>query len=126
MAGATAPDYANERWPGSGGLRVPQEVAPATLAVKKLVTLDFSKLTSPYTLPGTQTLASEIVVGSSAAATIVTFPAAFPGHSFVVFNNSSSGCTFKVASQTGVSVGSGKRAILVCESVDVARVTADT
>lgn len=123
---ATAPDYANERWPGSGGLRVPQEVAPATLAVKKLVTLDFSKVVSPYTLPPTQALASELIVGTSTVATIVTFPAAFPGHIFVAYNSSSSGCTFKVNAQTGVSVGSGKRAVLVCESVDIARVTADT
>lgn len=123
---ATAPDYANERWPGSGGLRVPQEVAPATLAVKKLVTIDFSKVASPYALPPTATLASELVVGSSATASIVTFPAAFPGHIFVAFNNSSSGCTFKVAGQTGISVGVGKRAVLVCESADIARVTADT
>lgn len=121
----TAPNYANERWPGAGGLRVPQEMNDATLAVEKLVTLDFSKLTSPYTLASTQTLASEIVVGSSATASIVTFPAAFPGHAFVAYNNSSSGCTFLVKGQTGVSVGSGKRAILVVETVDVARVTSD-
>ena len=122
----TAPDYANERWPGSGGLRVPQEVAPATLGVKKLVTIDLTKTPSPYTLPPTATLASELVVTNSSVAATVTFPAAFPGHEFVAFNNSSSGCTFVVKGQTGVSVGSGKRAILVCETVDIARVTADT
>jgi|SRR6185437_1310609 len=129
MAG-NPPDYDNVRWPGADGLRVPQEVSPATLAVKKLsnVNIGTQGASSSVTLYPSQCLASELVITNTVNSTVaasVVFPGAFPGHIFVASNQTASGCTFKVVGQTGVSVGSGKRAVLVCESVDIARAAAD-
>jgi hypothetical protein len=126
------PDYDNIRWPASQstGLRVPLEQAPATLDIKKLsnVNIGTQGSSNSVTLVAGQTLASELVVTntvSSTTAGTVVFPVAFPGHMFIVYNNTSSGCTFVVKGQTGISVGSGKRAVLVCESIDIARASAD-
>lgn len=124
------PDYDNVRQGGPDGLRIPQEQGKATYAIKKLSNVDIGTQgsSSSVTLISSQTLSSELVVTNSVSSTVaatVNFPGAFPGHMFVVFNNTASGCTFKVAGQTGISVGSGKRAVLVCESVDIARAAAD-
>lgn len=129
MAG-TPPDYGNARWPGVDGLRVPQEAAPATLAIKKLsaVNIGTQGSANSVTLYPGQSQSSELVVTntvSSTTAATVVFPGAFPGHIFVASNQTASGCTFKVVGQTGISVGSGKRAVLVCETVDIARASAD-
>lgn len=129
MAG-TPPDYDNVRWPGGDGLRVPQEAAPATLTVKKLsnVNIGTQGSANSVTLFPSQSQSSELVVTNSVSSTTaatVVFPGAFPGHIFVAYNNTASGCTFKVVGQTGISVGSGKRAVLVIESTDVARASAD-
>ena len=125
MAGS-APNYDNVQWPGSDGLRVPQEMAPATLVVRAPVALTLPSAGATVTLSPNQSQPSEIIVTGATVASTVVFPGAFNGMSFVAYNNSSSGCTFKVTGQTGISVGSAKRAILVCEAADIARVTADT
>ena len=129
MAG-NPPDYDNVRWPGADGLRVPQEMAPSTLAVKKNNAIDIGTQGSgnSITLAPNQALSSELVITntvSSTTAATVNWPAAFPGLIFVAYNNTASGCTFKVTGKTGVSVGSGKRAVLVCETTDIARAAAD-
>jgi hypothetical protein len=83
--------------------------------------------TNSITLTPAQAAASEIVVtNAGSGATTINFPGADPGSPFVVFNDSGQACTFKVVGQTGVSVANGKRALLVSESTDIARVTADT
>lgn len=127
---ANPPDYDNVRWGGPDGLRVPQEAGKATLAIKKLsnVNVGTQGAANSVTLLPDQALASELVITnsvSSTTASTVSFPGAFPGHLFVAFNNTASGCTVKVVGQTGISVGSGKRAVLVCEAVDIARAAAD-
>lgn len=126
MAGSP-PNYDNVMWPGSGGLRVPQENSPATLCLIKQVTVNIGTQGSGnvVTLNPNQTLASEVVVTNASAAATVKWPGAFPGYSFVAYNNSGATCTFMVTGQTGVAVANGKRAVLVCEATDIARVSAD-
>lgn len=127
MAGSP-PDYDNIRQGGPDGLRIPQEQGKATYAVKKLVTVNLGTEGSGnvYTLLPSETLSSEVIVTNGSGAATVKWPGAFPGHVFVAYNNSGATCTFQVTGQTGVAVATGKRAVLVCESTDIARVTADT
>lgn len=130
MAGS-APFYDNVQWPAADGIRVPTEVIGVanidpTLALVYSVTHDYAAAHADWTLAPHETAASELVVKNSNSASNAILPAANPGKPYIVFNNTTSGVTFKVTGQTGVSVGSGKRAILVCESTDIARVTADT
>lgn len=128
MAGSP-PDYDNVRWPGADGLRVPQEAAPATLLVKKLVTIALGAIGAATTVNLTpqQTGASEIIVTASGAfAVTLVLPGAFPGHPYILFNNTANNVTLKVTGQAGVTVATTKRALLVCESADIARVTPDT
>jgi hypothetical protein len=127
MAGSP-PDYDNVRQGGPDGLRIPQEQGKATYAIKKLTSIDIGKVGSSnvYTLTPDQTLSSEIIVTDASAAATVKWPGAFPGYVFVAYNNSGQSCTFQVTGQTGVQIANGKRAVLVCEATDIARVTADT
>lgn len=128
MAG-TAPDYSNIRMGGPKGLRIPAEGGPATFTLKKLVSINIGGVgsTNTVTLTPAQALGSEIILtNAGSGATTVVFTGALPGHIFVVFNNSGQAATFKVLGQTGISVATAKRAILIIESADVARVTADT
>jgi hypothetical protein len=81
--GGTAPDYDNVRWPGADGLRVPQEVAPATLMVKKEV--DLGSISGSVTLNPTQSLVSFITATPTANSTII-WPACFPGLVVTVAN----------------------------------------
>jgi hypothetical protein len=134
MSGPTAPGYENVQLPGSGGIRVPTEVygsngagkAGASFKLNKSVTHDFGAAHADYTLLPAETQASEIIATDASAAANVIWPAAFPGHYYVVYNNSGFTVTFKVTGQTGVAVANGKRCILVCEATDIARVTPDT
>ncbi len=127
--GGTPPNYDNVQWPGGDGLRVPQEMAPATLAVIKQITIAMGVLgaAASVNLSPNQSQASEIVVtGSGAFATTLNLPAAFPGALYVLYNNTANNVTLKVTGQTGITVATTKRALLICEATDVARVTADT
>lgn len=126
---ATAPNYDNVRWPGADSLRIPTEAGSASLEVCSYVPINVGGAgsTNAITLTPAQAAASEIVVtNAGSGATTINFPAAVPGSIFVVYNNSGQACTFKVIGQTGVSVANAKHALLVCESTDIARVTADT
>lgn len=126
MAG-TAPDYDNVRWGNT--LRVPQEAGKATLSVRKLSTIALGAITAAQSIILTpeQVNASEIIVTATGVfAVTLNLPAAFPGKLYVVFNNGAGTLNLKVTGQTGVTVATTKRALLVCESTDVARVTADT
>jgi hypothetical protein len=116
-------------WPGSGGLRVPQEAGGVTLDVISLVTIALGAIgvATAVNLTPAQSNASEIIVTASGAfAVTLNLPAAFPGSHYILYNNTANNVILKVTGQTGVTVATGKRAILVCESTDVARVTADT
>lgn len=66
------PYYANERWPGAGGLRVPQEAQAATLAVYGET--DLGTTAGTITLTAKQAASSLITVTPTANMTIV-----FPG-----------------------------------------------
>jgi hypothetical protein len=136
MAGSP-PNYDDVMMPGAGGIRVPTEVFGSggagnpggTFALTKQVTIAMGVLAAAATvnLNPSQTAASEIVVtGSGAYATTLVLPGAFPGAVFVLYNNTANNVTLKVTGQTGVTVATGKRAVLVCEATDIARVTADT
>lgn len=117
---ASAPNYANERWPGSGGLRVPQEAGAATLDVSQLVTVNGGGASS-VTLNSTQVNASVLVIGSMSATTnnTVSYPAAFPGALVAVKNSSGSALTLKVTGQTGVSIANGSHMLVACNTTDI-------
>jgi hypothetical protein len=129
MAGS-APNYDNVMWPGSGGLRVPQEAASsgnkASLSVNKLVTVNGGGA-STYTLKDFECQASYLVITNMGTQTsVVSLPAAFPG-TFYFFKNSTgsgSNCTFKVTGQSGASVADGSHAIFVCSATDLEKWTA--
>lgn len=128
MAG-TPPDYDNVRQGGPNGLRIPQEQGKATYAIKKLVSISLGGAGSTNTVNLTpdQTLASEYVVtNAGSGATTLVWPGAFPGHAFVVYNNSGQALTLEVTGQSGISgPANGTRALFVCESGNIARVSSD-
>lgn len=136
MAG-TPPNYDNVQMPGGDGIRIPTEVFGSggsgnpggSMALNKQITIAMGTLTAAasVTLNPAQTQASEIVVtGSGAYATTLILPGAFPGQPYILYNNTANTVTLKVVGQTGITVATTKRALLVCEATDVARVTADT
>jgi hypothetical protein len=128
MAGS-APNFDNVRMGGPDGIRIPQELGSVTFVCDKLVAIDVggAGTTNTVNLTPDQCLGTEfIVTNAGSGATTVTWPAAFPGHVFVASNASGQSCTFVVSGQTGIAVANAKKAILVCESTDIARVTADT
>ena len=84
---ATAPYYEDVRWPGAGGLRVPQEAAPASLAVFK--ELDLGVVSGTVNLTPKQAGASFITANPSANLTLV-LPGCQPGFSTTVQNLSAS------------------------------------
>jgi len=134
MGQPTAPSYDNVQYPAMGGIRVPTEVygssgpgkAGGSFKLNKTATHDFGAAHADYTLQPAETQASEIITTNASQAANIIWPAAFPGHSYIIYNNSGFTITFKVTGQTGVAVANGKRCILVCESTDIQRVTADT
>jgi len=129
-----APNYDNVMMPGGDGIRIPTEVYGSggagtpggTMALVKQVSHSYGSGTADWTLSASETAASHYITTSAGGAVNAIFPAAFPGKRFSVYNNAGANVTYKVTGQTGVAVGTGKRAILVCESTDIARVTADT
>ena len=130
MAG-TPPDYSNIRWGGPKGGRIPQEIFPATFLMKKETDINVggAGTTNSINLDPSQTQSSYYTVtNAGSGATTINWPGVFPGINFTVFNNSGQNVTFKVTGKTGITVATGKRAILVMDSVagDIARVTADT
>jgi len=130
MAG-TPPDYDNVRWPGADGLRVPQEMAPATLAITKEIDINVGGAGTTNTVnltPDQLRAPYYTVTNAGSGATTINWPAVLPGIVFTVYNNSGQACTFKVTAKTGISVANAKRAILAMDKVsgDITRVTADT
>ena len=130
MAG-TAPTYDNVRWGGPKGLRIPQEVFPATMAVVKQTDIDVggSGTTNSITLDSSQSGSSYYTVtNAGSGATTLNFPVLHNGLVIAVWNNSGQAATFKVTGKTGISIANGKRAFLVMDRVlaDLARMTADT
>jgi hypothetical protein len=87
MSGPTAPYYEDVRWPGSGGLRVPNEAAPASLAVFK--ELDLGVVSGTINLTPKQAGSSFITANPSAALTLV-LPGCQPGFATAVQNLSAS------------------------------------
>ena len=83
MAGPTAPYYEDVRWPGAGGLRVPNEAAPASLATYK--EHDITATTGTVALTPQQAGASLITVTPTANMT-VTLPGCQPGK-VILFQN---------------------------------------
>lgn len=129
-----APNYDNVMMPGGGGIRIPTEAYGSggagnncgTMAIEKLITLDFGAAHAAKTLTASQTCASVILcTNADTTATTVNFPAAQPGNVFVVNNTSTSAITFKVTGQTGISVATSKSAVLYMNATDVARASAD-
>lgn len=132
MAGLP-PDYDNQRWGGPKGVRIPQEVFPATMSVDKETDINVggAGTTNTINLDPSQLRSSYYTVkNAGSGATTIQWPAVLPGLVFTVFNTSGQACTFKVIGATGVSVATAKRAILVHDNSlttpDIARVTADT
>ena len=130
MAGV-APTYDNAKWGGPQGVRIPQEVFPATMAVVKETDINIggAGTTNIITIDPSQTLSSYYTLtNAGSGATTVNFPVLHNGFTFTVFNNSGQSATFKVTGKTGIAVANGKRAILVYDKVagDIQRVTADT
>jgi hypothetical protein len=119
MAAPTAPDYDDVRWPGKGGLRVPNEVAPASLAISKEIDLVFTNLTSPVLLTPQQ-LGTYFTFASASAAFTVSFPYGSASKIFAVANHSGQTITVNIAAgpggapaaSTGVAVATGERQLL--------------
>ncbi len=107
MAAPTAPYYDDVRWPGAGGLRVPNEAAPASLAVYK--ELDLTGVSGTVTLNAQQAGRNYITVSNTAATTLV-FPS-LPGKAFIINNlaASSGSVTVEVSGQsaTPIAVAAG-------------------
>lgn len=79
------------------------------------------------TLNKTQMMASVLeAAGSPGSAKNVIWPAAVDGAGYDVYNSTGQNVTFKVASQTGITVATGKRARLYCDATDIRRISADT
>ena len=118
---ANPPYYDDVRWPGAGGLRVPQESAPATLSIEKMVTLNGNGA-STITLNSGQVGASELVITNMGSITsVVSYPAAFPGRVVLIKNSTGSGssATIKVTGQTGFSLADGSHVIATFNTVDL-------
>lgn len=101
MAGSTrsiAPFYANERWPGAGGLRVPQEAAPASLYAYKEEVL--TQATGTVNLNPSQAGASLITLTPTANMTLV-LPGCQPGRLITI--NNLAAATFTVTVQCGTN-----------------------
>src|SRR5271157_5560230 len=106
MAG-TPPDYDNIRWGGPKGVRLPQEVFPATMAVKKETNIDIGGAGSTNTinLDSSQVMSSYYSLkNAGSGATTVVWPAVIPGWNFTVFNTSGQNITFKITGKTGITV----------------------
>jgi hypothetical protein len=129
MAG-TPPDYDNVRWPGADGLRVPQEMAPATLAITKEVDINIGTQGSSnvVNLNANQLRATYYYLTNASGAATINFPVVLPGVVFTVSNQSGQTVTLLVKGKTGVAVASTKHAILAMDTTagDIVRVTADT
>lgn len=126
MAGS-APTYDNVRMGGPDGIRIPQEAGLASFRLNKMVIANGSGA-STYTLQPNECQGSELVITNMGSITsVVSLPAAFPGHVFFFKNSTGSGstCTFKVAGQTGVAVKDGSHAVLACNLTDIERWTPD-
>src|SRR5271157_1380499 len=130
MAG-NAPMYDNIKWGGTSGLRIPQEIFPATMSTIKETDINVggAGTTNSITLDSSQTGSSYYTVtNAGSGATTINFPVLHNGFVFAVYNNSGQACTFKVTGKTGIAVANTKKAILVYDKValDILRVTPDT
>ena len=130
MAG-NPPYYDNMRWGGPGGVRIPQESFPATMALSHEVDINVggAGVTNTINLSLNQTRMSYYTLtNAGSGATTVKWPAVLPGLVFTVYNNSGQSSVWMVTGKTGITVANGKMAILVMDSVsgDIKRVTADT
>ena len=93
----------------------------------RLITVDFGAAAVVAILPSEQALlVSEIKATNANGACTIKIPVAIPGKHVVLYNNSGQTATLMVLGGTGITVANGKRALLVCEASDFARVTADT
>jgi len=92
-----APYYDDVRWPASGGLRVPQEAAPASLATYKEVVL--KQTTGTVTLTPSQAGASLITLTPTANMTLV-LPGCQPGKLIVINNLAAFTVTVEVSGNT--------------------------
>lgn len=126
---SSPPAYANVRWPGSGGLRIPQEMAPATMAVDHEIDINVGTQGSSnvVTVTSNQVRAKYYSITNASGAATINWPVVFPGVVFAVSNQSGQAVTFKVAGKTGIVVASTKRAFLAMDSVagDIVRMTPD-
>lgn len=94
---SVAPFYANERWPGAGGLRVPQEAAPSSLAVYHETTL--AQTTGTVNLSPQQAGASLITLTPTANMTLV-LPGCQPGKAIIINNLAAFTVTVRVGTNT--------------------------
>jgi len=133
------PDYDNIRWAGKNTPRVPVEIGPCTLVTKTQKKIDRGSSSSTVTLElvpysnDTYGAAEASVIevdnaSTGTGATILEIPGAFPGHYYVLYNNTGQGktVTLRVKGQTGIAVADGAVALLYCNSTDIARVSQDT
>ena len=108
MAVVNAPYYEDVRWPGSGGLRVPQEKAPASLAVYK--ELDLGSATSATLTP--QQAGASLTTANPTGAVTFLFPGLEPGRIIGVQNLATS----STATLTIGAVGAGSASAVISSS----------
>jgi hypothetical protein len=129
MAGPVAPNYDNVLWPGGDGLRIPQEVAPATLAVTKLQSINVggAGTTNTVNLTAAQSQGSEYVItNAGSGTTTINWPANLVPVVFCVYNNSGQATSLEVATANAITgPANGKRALFVLEATVIIRLTSD-
>ena len=129
MAGSP-PYYDNYRWGGPGGVRIPQEAFPATMALVKETDINVggAGTTNTINLSLDQTRSSYYVITNpGSGATTVKWPAVLPGLVFTVYNNTNQSSVWMVLGKTGITVATTKKAMLMMDSTsgDIVRLTAD-
>ena len=133
------PSYDDIRWAGKQTPRIPVEIGGGTIYLTSLKQIDRGSGSTtatfnlvPYerdTLGAAEASMIEVDnAGSGTGATVLVLPGAFPGHIYIVYNNTGQGqtVTLKVTGQTGIAVAAGALAVLVCGVTDIQRVSPDT
>ena len=144
---ATAPDYDNVRMGGPDGIRIPQEAGKGVFALAQFKTINASSIGGsivantitlvPWVNPGVADVAGSGVAGGAEASVIVVtgggsstttlqLSGALPGQIYALYNHTGAGSTltFKVATQSGVTLADGSHCMCACNATDIVQMTA--
>lgn len=85
-------------------------------------THDYAAGTTAWTLTASEAAATLFTVTNASGAADAVFPAAKPGWSFTVYNNSGQAITFKVTGQTGAATTNGKYSVWTMNATDCVKI----